>query len=286
MQKFLWGAAAMLGITLLFFFGRAVFGGGTVDQSHVGVVSYFGRVDPNQTPLQPGLYGANPFSGMSVVEVDTRPQRYNFPEVQGAGSDGQAIYYDVAVNFDVLSDKAAVLVIKGGTDGPADHLLQTIVDPVLNSELKALSPHYSILPGAVDKNGNDIYILDQRAELQKALDTALGADVTSWGINILSINLTNVHADKAFQAAIESTALAQQAKAKAIADGDAKVAAAQRDAAAAVAQAQGQHDANALVQQSLTPAILQQQAIAKWDGHFPTTMSGAGDPFGLLIQPH
>lgn len=285
MSKFFYGAAAMFGLVLLFFLFRAMFGGGTVDQSHLGVVSYFGRVDPNQTPLQPGLYGANPFSGMNVIEVDTRPQRYNFPEVQGAGSDGQAIYYDAAVNFDILPNKAATLVIKGGSDNPADHLLQTIVDPVLNSELKALSPHYSILPGAVDKNGNDIYILDQRAQLQAALDSALGADVTSWGINILSINLTNVHADKQFQAAIEATALAQQAKAKAVADGQASVAKAQADASAAVAVAQGQHDANALLQQSLTPAILEQQAIAKWNGAFPTTMTGGSDPFGLLIQP-
>lgn len=275
---------AVVGVALLVLIIRAA-AGGTVDQSHVGVVAYFNNVNPNQTPLQPGYYSSNPFSGMSVIEVDTRPQRFNFPEVQGAGSDGQAIYYDVAVTYDILSSKAATLVIKGGTDNPAQHLLNTVMDPVLNSELKALSPKFSILPGAVDKNGDDIYVLNQRQALQNALDKALTTGVSAWGINILSISFTNIHADKAFQDAIEKTALAQQAKAKAIADGDAQVAAAQRSAAAAVASAQGQHDANALIQQSLTDGILKQQAIAKWDGHFPTTMGGGGDPFGLILQP-
>jgi len=50
---------------------------------------------------------------------------------------------------------------------------------------------------------------------------------------------------------------------------------ASKEAIADVNRAKGQAEAQRLQRQTLT-AELQKQAIEKWDGHFPTVMSGSG----------
>ncbi|MFI4886089.1 MAG: hypothetical protein ACHQIF_11030 [Steroidobacterales bacterium] len=42
------------------------------------------------------------------------------------------------------------------------------------------------------------------------------------------------------------------------------------------AEAQAQSQAQKLLQQTLTPKIIQQQAIANWDGHLPIVVGGKG----------
>ncbi|HEX5207306.1 MAG TPA: hypothetical protein VFW10_05880, partial [Steroidobacteraceae bacterium] len=43
-----------------------------------------------------------------------------------------------------------------------------------------------------------------------------------------------------------------------------------------IVEAQAQSESQKLLQQTLTPEIIQQQAITKWDGHLPTVMSDKG----------
>ncbi len=43
-----------------------------------------------------------------------------------------------------------------------------------------------------------------------------------------------------------------------------------------IVEAQAQSQAQKLLQQTLTPEIIQQQAIAKWDGHLPTVVGDKG----------
>jgi regulator of protease activity HflC (stomatin/prohibitin superfamily) len=271
--KFLGGIGVAVAVFVVIFGVRSIVGV-TIDSSHVGVVSNWGHVDPNQTPLGPGYNTINPFGGYNIIAVDTRPQSFKFSEVQGAGSDGQAIFFDVAINYEVQPDKAAMLVIKGGPDDPADHLLQTIITPNVNSALKSLSPNYSILPGTTN------YVLGHRPDIQLVLDRELSPLLDQWGITVLpnGITLPNVHADPTFEKAIEATALSQQGLQKA-----------QADAAAQVAKAQGDATANALKQQQIAQQqvdianIYAQAALTaaqKWDGKLPATyMGGSGLPF-------
>lgn len=66
---------------------------------------------------------------------------------------------------------------------------------------------------------------------------------------------------------------------------------ASKEALAQVNRAKGQAEAQRLQRLTLTPTLLQQQAIEKWDGHFPTVMGGNGtlplinlDPASLANQ--
>ena len=46
-----------------------------------------------------------------------------------------------------------------------------------------------------------------------------------------------------------------------------------------VAAAQGKADANKLLEQSITPELLQLKAIEKWDGTMPLSVGGGTLPF-------
>ncbi|MEF7420813.1 hypothetical protein V4W98_15130, partial [Enterococcus faecium] len=51
---------------------------------------------------------------------------------------------------------------------------------------------------------------------------------------------------------------------------------ASKEAIAEINRAKGQAEAQRLQRQTLTSELLQKQAIEKWDGRFPTVMSGNG----------
>ena len=51
---------------------------------------------------------------------------------------------------------------------------------------------------------------------------------------------------------------------------------AEQEAEANVNRAKGQAEAQRLLRETLTPELLQKQAIEKWDGKFPQVMGGNG----------
>ena len=58
-----------------------------------------------------------------------------------------------------------------------------------------------------------------------------------------------------------------------------------QDAQAQINRAKGQSESQRLHRQTLTPEILQQQAIEKWNGQFPTVMGGHGALTLINITP-
>ncbi len=54
---------------------------------------------------------------------------------------------------------------------------------------------------------------------------------------------------------------------------------------AEVNRAKGTAEAQKLLRQSLNPALLQKQAIEKWDGKFPTVMGGNGTLPLINVSP-
>ena len=101
------------------------------------------------------------------------------------------------------------------------------------------------------------------------------------------IILTNRFGYIEFESIAEAT---KAIEAKQIAEQEAKqaeftVQKATQDAQAEINRAKGQAEAQRLQRQSLTPEILQQQAIEKWNGQFPTVMGGGGTLPLINIAP-
>lgn len=76
--------------------------------------------------------------------------------------------------------------------------------------------------------------------------------------------------------AVQSALMAENKVKQAEAEAKIKVATAQGNAEAMLTQAKAEAEANRMKQVTLTPMLLQQQWIEKWDGALPTTSLGSG----------
>lgn len=85
-------------------------------------------------------------------------------------------------------------------------------------------------------------------------------------------------------ASIQARLKAENQAKQADAEAKVKVATAQGEAQALLVRAKAEAEANRLRQQSLTPLLVQQQWIQKWDGKLPTTQAGGNSSFMLPIK--
>ena len=106
---------------------------------------------------------------------------------------------------------------------------------------------------------------------------------------IETFNLSDVVPDeqtkKAIQAVVDAQNALEQAKIekeKAEVDAEKARVSAKGKADAEIIQAEGTATANAKLQESLTPLIVEQRKIEKWNGTLPNIVAGNSN---LLIQP-
>jgi prohibitin 1 len=136
--------------------------------------------------------------------------------------------------------------------------------------------------------------LIERTELKQELETKAKQRLEFYGIVITDLSVLNVTASEEFTKATEDKQIAEQksisdkqiAEQKALSDkmvaeqelqkADYESKKAAKEAEAMITRARGQAEAQKLLQSSLSPEILQKQAIEKWDGKFPVVMSSNG----------
>lgn len=85
-------------------------------------------------------------------------------------------------------------------------------------------------------------------------------------------------------ASIQARLKAENQAKQADAEAKVKVATAQGEAQALLVRAKAESEANRLKQQSLTPLLVQQQWIQKWDGKLPTTQAGGNTSLMMPIK--
>ncbi|WP_090996811.1 SPFH domain-containing protein [Pedobacter insulae] len=85
-------------------------------------------------------------------------------------------------------------------------------------------------------------------------------------------------------ASIQARLKAENQAKQADAEAKVKVATATGEAQALLVRAKSEAEANRLRQASLTPMLIQQEWIKKWDGKLPTTQTGAGTSFMMPIK--
>lgn len=114
---------------------------------------------------------------------------------------------------------------------------------------------------------------DKRSEVNAKIFDKFKIALESYGIVLETFNLSDVRPDDATKEAIQNVVNAQNALAKSkVQKQQAEIEAEQAritakgKADAAIIEADGQSQANAKLQQSLTPLIIQQHQIDKWNG--------------------
>ena len=130
---------------------------------------------------------------------------------------------------------------------------------------------------------------DKRPQINEAILDKFRNSLEPYGIVIETFNLSDVVPDEQTKDAIQAVVNAQNAlekakveKEQAEVDAEKARVAAKGKADAELIEAEGTAAANAKLQESLTPLIVEQRKLDKWDGKLPGIVAGDSN---LLIQP-
>jgi regulator of protease activity HflC (stomatin/prohibitin superfamily) len=275
--KLLVAAAAVLAMVILLFLANPFV---QVQSGYAGVLSNFGSVAPN--PLYPGLHLAIPFY-QTINQVSVQPQTISSDE-SGSTHDLQLIDTSIAVTFHVNAD-AAPDFYQNFRD--FDTLGQRVIAPAVSNDVKAVTANYDAEE-----------LVTKRDIVDAQIKALIVASLAPYHLTVEAVNVSNFAFSDAYTQAIERKQVAQQQAlqaqytlqqtqisaqqqvVQAKAQADAAVETAQGQANALLLTSQAQAKANLLIAQSLTPPLLQQKALDKWDGALPTYLSpGAPMPF-------
>lgn len=244
----------------------------TVPPGYVGVVVQLGQVQ--QYTLPPGLY-FRPFMVQQVVALETRVRPHAFKEIDASSKEYQSVKLTGALNFSVDPARAAELYERVGVD-----FADRVIDSAFNDIVKEVVPQYQVTE-----------ILGKRDEIRSKTKERLAENLGRYGINVDDIYLTNIAFSPEYTAAIEAKQVASQQveqqrqilEQKRV-QADQAEAEAQGAARAEIARAQGAAEANRLLTESITPALIDYQRVQKWDGKMPL-YQGGGETSVILPGP-
>ncbi|MEG4215759.1 prohibitin family protein [Microcoleus sp. Pol14C6] len=228
-----------------------------------GVVMRFGKVQ--DAILDEGIHPILPLI-TSVKTLSVRVQKTDL-KADAASKDLQSITTDLAVNWNVDPAKVNQVFQQVGDE---EQIVTSILSPAISEVLKAATSK---------KTAEEI--ITKRTELKTEIDNSLKKRLEPYGVIVRDVSLINFGFSPEFSKAIESKQIAEQEAKQA----EFTVQKATQDAQAEINRAKGKAEAQRLQRQTLTAEILQQQAIEKWNGQFPTVMGGGGTLPLINIAP-
>lgn len=235
----------------ILFLGLTIFKPFTiVNAGERGVVMRFGKVQNNV--LDEGIHPILPIVN-TVEHLTVRVQKSDIV-AQASSKDLQDVKTDVTINWHIDPSQTNRVYQRIGDEV---EILNGIVSPAVNEVVKAAT---------AKKTAEEI--ITKRTELKQEIDVQLQERLKPYDLEVDDISLVDVSFSAEFAKAIESKQIAEQQAKQA----DFEALKAEKEATAAVNRAKGQAEAQRLQRQTLTPELLQQQAIDKWDGKYPTVM--------------
>ncbi|MEG4084703.1 prohibitin family protein [Microcoleus sp. POL10_C6] len=228
-----------------------------------GVMMRFGKVQ--DVILDEGIHPILPIV-TSVKTISVRVQKTDL-KADAASKDLQSITTDLAVNWNVDPAKVNQVFQQVGDE---EQIVTSILSPAISEVLKAATSK---------KTAEEI--ITKRTELKTEIDNSLKKRLEPYGVIVRDVSLINFGFSPEFSKAIESKQIAEQEAKQA----EFTVQKATQDAQAEINRAKGKAEAQRLQRQTLTAEILQQQAIEKWNGQFPTVMGGGGTLPLINIAP-
>ncbi len=240
-----------------------------IPAGQVGVKVLFGEVEP--------------------VPPAARASPKHTTRYDAASKDLQAVHVDMVLNYRLMPDRAPDVYKSIGLG-----YTSVIVDPAAQEVLKAQTAMH-----------NAAEILVRRQAIKSDVQTGITQWLAKYGVELKEASLANIRFDANYEKAIEAKQIEEQkAEQKRY-----ELIQAQRQAEIAAATAKGKGDAareeargvaearrlkgdaeaayNARVAASLTPVLIQQQYLARWDGRLPQyTLGGSGAvPFLQIPTP-
>jgi regulator of protease activity HflC (stomatin/prohibitin superfamily) len=266
LQNFQGTILLFLGVLLAFFSLNSFV---VINPGEAGVLSVLGSAKDGA--LLEGLHLKPPF--ISRVDIyDVTVQKFEVP-AQSSTKDLQQLSASFAINFRL--DPLHVVDTRR-KQGSLQNIVSKIIAPQTQESFKIAAARRTVEEA-----------ITKREELKRDFDVALGERLDKYGILVLDTSVIDLTFSEEFSKAVEEKQIAEQRAQRAVYIAQE----AAQEAEANVNRAKGQAEAQRLLRETLTPELLQKQAIDKWDGKFPMVMGGSGalpfinlDPAKLQIQ--
>lgn len=218
-----------------------------VNAGERGVVMRFGKVQDQV--LEEGLHLVIPLVD-NVQKLSVRVQNQEI-SAEASSKDLQDVFTDVALNWHIIPEEANAIFQE---IGDKTEVIQRIINPAVEEVLKAVMAKYTAEE-----------IITKRGEVKAGVDNSLTARLTTYHIKVDDISLVHVHFSKRFSEAVERKQIAEQEAKRA---GFITLKTLQ-EAEANVNLARGEAEAQRLLRETLTPELLEKEAIEKWNGKLP-----------------
>jgi regulator of protease activity HflC (stomatin/prohibitin superfamily) len=225
-----------------------------VNAGERGVLMQFGKVQ--EQVLGEGLHVIVP-TVYSVKTLSVRVQKQE-SSAEASSKDLQDVFTDVALNWHIIPDEANAIFQQIGDE---KEVVARIIDPAVEEVLKAVMAKYTAEE-----------IITKRGEVKAAVDESLTLRLLTYHIAVDDISLVHVHFSQRFSDAVEAKQIAEQEAKRA----EFLALKAVKEAEAKVNLAKGEAEVQRLLQDNLTPELLERQAIEKWDGKLPLIVGDGG----------
>ncbi len=212
-----------------------------------GVLLQFGAVQ--ERILNEGLHPLVPLvQSVKLLSVRVQPA---VMQTEAASKDLQDVGAEVALNWHVQPGAVNGLYQRLGDLG---QISAAVIRPAIEDSLKAVLASFTAEQ-----------LVTERATVKEAIRSLLGARLARYDLALDDVDLLQVDFSERFREAVEAKQVAEQEAKRA----GYEALRAQRQADARVFLARGQAQAQQLLQATLSPEILEHEAIERWNGHLP-----------------
>ena len=246
-----------------------------IPANHVGIVySPFGGT--KEQTLTEGFQTKNVLD--KIYKISTEVQTMQITDLTTQTKDAQYLTSALDVKYKVNASNAFVIFKQYRT---LDKMSDNLIIPTTQRVLELITTNYNVI---------DI-LGEKRSTVYTELEVALKEEFNKYGVEFISISITDMDAGDALENAITEEAVAKKAvetaaqkleETKIEAQQKSVQAQAEQDAARIEAEtklieAEAEKKANELLNQSLSADILQKAWIEKWNGQMPTYYGGNAD---------
>ena len=241
-----------------------------VPTGYTGIVTTFGKV--HEHTLDAGINFHAPWD--NVITMDNREQRATF-QLAAFSKDIQQVDIQGSINYNIDKATAMNLYKDVGVE-----YVNILIGPRIQEDVKIVVAQY-----------NAENLIASRQDVANKIENLIREELTSKGINIISLAIENIDFTDAFENAVEAKQVATQEKLRAQtqqeqatmeaqqaaerkkieAQAAAEVAKVQADADAYAVQvkAEAEAEANKKISASLTEELVNYRQIQQWDGILP-----------------
>ena len=237
-----------------------------VEAGHTGVLVTLGKV--NETVLQEGIHMKIPFI-QQCVKIDNRIVKLEV-QTEAFSKDLQSVMTTLAINYRVDTSKSYSIYKNIGANYET-----VLVTPAVNEVLKAITAKYTAEESVTN-----------RALISDGLVAGLNDKLNAIGLYVTDVNIINFDFSEAFITAIEEKQVAQQKLLKAETEKQTAIKNAEAEGETIRIKANAEADqikikadaeaaANKVIAASLTPQVIENKKLEKWDGVLPRVTGGA-----------